>query len=90
MPFARRRPETGEYEALCEPLGLDDVAAVAAAMLSIALLLGLRVVGVGDLVYIPYPEVAAPGFEGAAAFAIVLLLFPAFVGTTSKTSEPIG
>jgi energy-coupling factor transport system permease protein len=49
---------------------------VSLSLASLALLLILRGVGAADLTYIPYPSLAAPGFNPAAALAFLLLLAP--------------
>ena len=54
-----------------------DVVVTSTSVLALVLLLALRVAGVGDIVYLAYPEVVAPGFHGVAALAFVLLLVPA-------------
>ena len=53
-----------------------DGLVAATALLAIATLLALRVSGAGDVTYLAYPEVVAPAFHAAGAFAFLLLLAP--------------
>ena len=53
-----------------------DVAVVAASVLSVGAVVAARVAGVGDVTYLPFPELHAPEFHLAVAAAIALLLGP--------------
>ncbi len=54
------------------------------ALMSVALLLGLRIASVGEAAYLAYPSVAAPAFHPLGAAAFVLLLAPAVFGATAE------
>lgn len=65
----RTRYSQEEWEA-------SDRWVVGLSVASLALLLILRGVGAADLTYLPYPSLAAPGFNPAGALAFLLLLAP--------------
>lgn len=60
-----------------------------ASLLSLALILSLRVAGAGDATYLPYPEVAAPGFHAMGALGAALLLAPALLQPSVRLAEDV-
>jgi energy-coupling factor transport system permease protein len=61
--------------------------ACAAALLGLA---ALRLAGYGDLVYYPFPHIAAPGFNLLAGLAVMLLAAPALAGGREPPPRPRG
>ena len=59
-----------------EPLGRLSLYVAGCSLLAMALLVALRLAGVGDVGYYPYPEVTAPAFHPVGVLAILLLLAP--------------
>jgi hypothetical protein len=51
---------------------------MASAAAAVAVVIA-RIAGIGDVTYLPFPELHAPEFHLGVATAIVLLLAPAFV-----------
>jgi len=56
-----------------------DASVIAAAALSVLLVLALRAADAGDLSYMAYPELMAPAFHPMGAVAFLLVLAPALV-----------
>ena len=63
---------------LIAPMVGSDLLVVAASAISASLVVAARVAGVGDVSYLPFPELAAPEFHPLIGAAIALLLAPAF------------
>jgi energy-coupling factor transport system permease protein len=72
----RRRRRAGvSRNALTGP----DWLVVVSSGASVALIVGLRASGLGDVSYLPYPDLAVPEFHPAGGAAALLLLAPALV-----------
>lgn len=60
-----------------------DAVVVAASAAAAGAVVAARVAGVGDVVYLPFPELRPPGFHLALAMALALMLGPAIVRADS-------
>lgn len=65
-----------------------DSLVIAAAAALVAVLVSLRLTGLGDLVYYPLPTLVAPGFDLRAGLALLLLATPAVVGSREPPPRP--
>ncbi|NJN16441.1 MAG: energy-coupling factor transporter transmembrane protein EcfT [Oscillochloris sp.] len=67
---------------------MRDSLVTVAALLSLAVLLVLRVGGASDMVYYPFPQLTAPGFDLRAGFAFLLLAAPAVLRAPARPDRP--
>lgn len=78
--IARRQTSRGVARRLfIAPMAAADIALVAASALASCAVVAARIAGVGDVTYLPFPQLHAPEFHLAVAAAIVLLLGPAVI-----------
>jgi ABC-type uncharacterized transport system permease subunit len=56
----------------------------------VLVLIGLRVLGAGDIDYFPYPTASMPQFSPAIVLALLLLLAPAFCATAPSADAREG
>ncbi len=83
-----RRIEATRYSQ--ERLTMPSTLVAGCALLSVLLLAALRVLGVADIDYFPYPTATLPQFSPAVVLAILLLLAPAFRATASSRDASEG
>ncbi len=67
-----------------EPLPMPSALVAGCALLAVVMLAALRVLGVADIDYFPYPTASLPQFSPAVVIAVLLLLAPAFRATASS------
>jgi energy-coupling factor transport system permease protein len=83
-----RRVEATRYSR--EPLTMPSTLVAGCALLSVLLLAAMRVLGVADIDYFPYPTASLPQFSPAVVLAILLLLAPAFRATAASREASEG
>jgi energy-coupling factor transport system permease protein len=68
-----------------DPLTRSSSLVIVCSVLSLALLLGMRLLGLGAIAYYPYPAATMPDLHPLAVFAVLLLLVPAL--STNRFQE---
>ena len=72
---------------LRDPLTRSSIVVIACSVLSLALLFGWRIAGIGGVAYYPYPTATVPELHPLPVLAVLLLLAPALAVVSTNGFE---